>query len=245
MKITAIKTDKTQDRDVKLRGRLAKIWEHPNFPTAFAKISRRSPHVIKKGTTIFNEGDPLERLYCIVDGFVKLYRLSEEGRDTTVYLLGPNSVLGLRSLLSPDECARHNAEAITDIKVITVSHKEYFEGLTQHPDMIIDLLHAFIERLNYTERKLEGFIFTDTTARVANFLADCADRFGKKKNGEIHLPIELTHQRIAEFVGSFRETVTVALQHLKNEGSITLERGKVVITNSKKLKLYAEIGRKK
>lgn len=218
--------------------RLEKIWQSPDFISFFEKSVKRPPHALKKGTILLNEGDPLERLYCITEGFVKLYRLSLEGRETTVYLFGPGNVLGLRALTSKDGCTKHIAEAITNVKVISMSKKEYFELLEIHPELLVDLAHMALERLDYTEKKLEGFIVANTHARIANFLLDIVNRFCEKKNGRIILPFELTHQRIAEFVGAFRETVTMSLHHLQAEKVLKVDRGKIEILNLKKLEGY-------
>ena len=225
--------------NIKLTERLLKIWQPADFTHFFDKFSKKGPILIKKGTVLFNEAQPLDRLYFIKEGFVKLYRLSDKGRESVIYLYGSGQILGIRALTSEDECAKHYAEAITDLKIITVSRKEYFEAVSNHPEYLLDLLHVFIDRLNYTEKKLAGFILTDTIARVAFFLSDCAGRFGEKKDGKIELPLSLTHQRISEFVGSFRETVTVALQKLEKEGTISINRGKVAILNLKKLHIHA------
>lgn len=230
--------------DDDLDKRLQDIWQKPDFNSFFKIYSKSKSHLVKKGTVIFNEGDSLERLYFIKEGFVKLYRLSDQGRETTIYLYGPGNILGIRALTSKDECAKHYAEAITDLQIITLSRKEYMQILREHPEYIVDLLHVFINRLNYTERKLEGFIITDTTARVAYFLTDCAERFGKVKDGNFEIPLTLTHQRIAEFVGSFRETVTLALQKLENEAALKNARGKIIILDLKKLQRFSQNGEK-
>lgn len=219
--------------------RLLKIWDHPDFSKFFSEFVQKPSHLVKKGTVIFNHGDPLERLYFIKEGFVKLYRLSDQGRETTIYLYGPGSMLGVRALTSEDESARHFAEAITDLQINTITRREYFDIVSNHPEYLLDLLHIFIDRLNYTERKLEGFIITDTTARVAYFLYDCVIRFCKEED-DIELPLPLTHQRIAEFVGSFRETVTLSMNKLEKEGVLKFERGKVFILDLNKLKQYAK-----
>lgn len=212
-----------------LAARLNTIWKSPDFPSFFEKFSKRAPHKVKKGSIIFYEGDQPNKIYFIKNGFVKMYRVAENGRDSIIYLYGPGSILGVRALTSKDEALKHDAEALTDVEIMTINRAEYLEILTKHPEYIIDLLHVFIQRLNYTERKLEGFILTDTIARVANFLCDCAHRFGEKKDGDIILPIPLTHQRIAEFVGAFRETVTIAINKLENEKIITVKKGQVTI----------------
>lgn len=225
--------------DQNLQSRLFHIWKPADFSSFFSQITTHKPHRIKKGTLIFSEGDPLNRLYFIQEGFLKLYRSSEEGRDATSYLLGPNYMLGIRALTAKDECAKHNAQALTDLSVITISHQEYFAILAKHPEFLIDLLHVFIDRLNYTERKLEGFMLTDATARVAHFLADCALRFCKTQQDPITLPLKLTHQLIADFVGSFRETVTISLNKLENEKIITANKGTITILNFKELNMYS------
>lgn len=227
----------------KIRRRLTTNTLKSNFATIFAGAVKRKPYIIKKGTLIFNEGDPLERLYLIKQGYVKLYRLSIEGRETVAYLLGPDNIIGVRSLLAQDECAAHSAETLTDVTVITMSHTEYFKLVANHPEYLGDLVQIFIDRLIYTERKLEGFIFSSTTVRVANFLTDCAKRFGVQKGTNIAIPIELTHQLIAEFVGAFRETVTISLHALEQQNIIRLKRGHIVIHDIKKLKDFALLGK--
>lgn len=223
----------------KLRNRLNRIWQEPDFVSFFETYSKRPAIHVKAGNTFFYEGDEPDRLYFIKKGYVKLHHLSEEGKDTIIYLYGPGTILGVRALTSEDKALKHNAQAITDVTVISLARKDYLDIIEQHPEYLIDLLHVFIDRLNHTERKLEGFIMTDSTARVADFLAECAHRFGVKKDGMIALPIPLTHQRIAEFVGAFRETVTLAIRRLEKEGAISVKRGEIIIQNLAKLKRVA------
>lgn len=235
-----------------LQQRLEKIWETPNFSSFFKKYSKRPPLRIKKGNTIFYEGDQPERVYFIKKGFVKLYHLSTEGKSTVIYLYGPGGMLGLRALTGKNQCLRHNAEALTDVEILTISRRDYLNILNQNPNYLIDLLHAFIERLNVTERKLEGFITTDATARIANFISTIGVKFGepalgcpdgKKGNGTI-IPVPLTHQLIAEFVGSVRETVTIALNNLEKEGVLKIGKGKITILNPRKLAQHTTFHKK-
>ena len=219
-----------------LRKRLDKIWERANFALFFQDIIHLPAKGMKKGAILFNEGDKLDKLYYIKEGYVKLYRLSKEGKESTIYLFGPGHILGIRALFAKDEKAKHTAQALTDLNAITISRKNFFDEITKYPEFLVDFMHLILNRLDYTERKLEGFVTTDATNRVANFLFDCALRFGEKKNGKVKLPLKLTHQQIAEFVGSFRETVTVALKRLEKVGIIKIEKGEITITDPIKLK---------
>lgn len=218
-----------------LKKRLAQIWQAPNFPEFFQKVSNNPPRLVKKGTILFNDGEPLNKLYFIREGFIKLYRLSDDGQETTIYLYGSGSILGIRALTSKDQCAKHFAEALTDLKLWTMQREDYLKLLEEHPEYILDLTHVFMQRLNYTERKLESMIATNVLTRIAIFLEDVALRFANLDKEPITLPLPLTHQRIAEFVGSVRETVTMAIQRLEKEGVLTVNRGQVVILNLEKL----------
>lgn len=227
--------------NITFRDRLERMWESSDFYPFFEKYSKRKPILIKKGNVIFYEGDQPDRLYFIKRGFVKIYRTSEEGKNTITYLYGPGSMLGIRALTSKDQCLKHTAEAITDVEFLALPRKDYLNAVAENPNFLVDLLNIFIDRLSHTERKLEGFITTDAIARVANFLSDTSSRFGEKKNDRITIPLSLTHQQIAECVGSVRETVTVALQNLEKNGVIEITQGKITIKNLKKLGYYTTV----
>lgn len=220
-----------------LKKRLENIWQPADFEPIFAS-SKRPSYQIRQRTILFSDGEPLNKLYFIKEGFVKLYRLSENGRETIIYPYGPGDVLGLRALISKDKCTRHNSESLTDIKVMTLSHQEFFDLTLEQPEYLIDLMHLWVHRLLYTETRLEAFITTDTTARVAIFLNYCMKRFGKESDSKVTLPIILTHQLIAEFIGSVRETVTIALNKLEKEKILKIEKGKITILDPEVLNQY-------
>ena len=230
-----------EDKTSPLAARLNSLWRGADFFAFFDKYSKRAPLKIKKGGTIFYEGDLSGKIYCVKKGYVKLFRMSEGGRDAAIYLYGPGSILGLRAITSKDGILRHSAEALTDCEIVWMARDEYLKILSQNPEYIVDLMHSFIYRLNNAERKLEGFILTDTTARVSSFLLDVARRFGEKKGTTVTLPLQLTHQRVSEFVGSFRETVTIALNKLIDEQIISVEKGIITILKVKKLEGKTQI----
>lgn len=222
-----------------LQNRLDNIWEEPSFESFFATYVKRAPLKIKKGNTLFYQGEETNKITYIKRGFVKLFQTAEDGHEPVAYLYGSKSILGLRSLTSKDHTYWHSAEALTDIEVINISAEEYKKALVLHPEYIIDLLYSFIQRLNYTERRLYGFVTAETTTRVAAFLYDCMFRFGEKKNGTVLIPIPLTHQLISEFVGSARESVTISLNKIVKENIITHSRGNITVLSAAKLKKHA------
>jgi CRP/FNR family transcriptional regulator, cyclic AMP receptor protein len=218
-----------------LHQRIQNIWKPADFLSFFQKYAKNPPRKIKKGTVLFNPGDSLSGVYFIVEGFIKLYDIAEDGRETIVYLTGPGNMLSLRAIIAKEHVAHQYTEAITDVILYNMPMADFQAVLAEHPEYFIDMIHVFIDRLNHVERRVEGFIAGDVTHRVATFLYDAAMRFGKVHGKEVELPVAFTHQRIAEFVGSYRETVTLALSKLQKEGLIKVNRGKIVILNIDKL----------
>lgn len=221
--------------DTKLQKRIEKIWEPPDLFAFFKTHAKRPPRRIKKRTVMFNPGDPLQGVYFIAEGFIKLYDVSENGREIVTYLTGPGNMLSLRALIAKEQTAHQYTEAITDVVLYMMPMPEFYMVLETHPEHFIDIMHVLIDRLNHAERRVEGFITGDATHRVASFLYDAALRFGQKKGSKMLFPVEFTHQRIADFVGSYRETVSVALKRLQKEGLITMSRSKITIVDLEKL----------
>ncbi len=221
--------------NAKLRTRLTHISDGPDFFSFFKKYAKRPPRHIKKGTVLFNPGDRLHGAYFIQEGFIKLYEVSQEGRETIIYLTGPGNLLSLRALISKEQTAHQYTETITDVVLYSITMQELYDILSDHPEHLVDLLHVLVDRLNHAERRVEGFIAGNVTVRVTSFLYDIALRFGEKHGSEVLLPINLTHQRISEFVGSFRETITLALNRLQKEKLIRINRSKITILDLEKL----------
>ena len=222
----------------KLQKRLERIWEPPDL-FEFFKTYAKPPRKIKKGTVLFNPGDPLQGVYFIQEGFIKLYDVSENGREIATYLTGSGNMLSLRALIAKEKTAHQYTETITDVVLYTMPMREFFGILEEHPEYFIDIMHILIDRLNHAERRIEEFVSGNATSRVANFLYDVAVRFGKKRGNNVLFPVGLTHQRIAEFVGAYRETVTLSLNKLQKEGLIKMSRRKIIILNLEKLYIRA------
>lgn len=224
-----------------LRKRLDRVWDSPDFNSFFEKHKDLKVRKIKKGDTIFYQGDETNKITYLKSGFVKLFQSAEDGREPVVYLYGPESILGLRALTSEGKSYWHSSEALTDCEVISMSSDSYKDILSEKPEYLVDLLYLFIQRLNYTERRLYGFITAETTTRVCAFLYDCMLRFGTKKGDKTLIPVPLTHQLISEFVGAARESITISMNKLVKDGIVTHARGEVTILNPEKLKSHARI----
>ena len=96
------------------------------------------------------------------------------------------------------------------------------------------------ERRHDIERRLKNILFLSNRERLVHLLLDLSEKFGVRQQDGIRLRIKLSHQELANLIGSTRETVTVLLGQLKAEQSVSGGRQRIVITDADKLR--SEIG---
>jgi CRP/FNR family transcriptional regulator, global nitrogen regulator len=164
----------------------------------------------ERGKTIFFPGDPAERVYFLVKGAVKLSRVYEAGEEITVALLRENSVFGVLSLITGQRADRfYHAVAFT----------------------LVELLSAPIEQVEKALKDIETLAHRDMGSRLVSFLLILCRDFGIPTTEGITIDLKLSHQAIAEAIGSTRVTVTRLLGDLRQDQMISIHKKKITVHN--------------
>ena len=130
------------------------------------------------------------------DGHVKISRVSEDGREMILDVLGPGEVFGELSII--EEGSRNEfAEALDDILICTISKSDFEMMLMQNPNLNFQLAKRIGLRLRKFEEKLSDLAFKDVSKRIIGFLVRHAEEFGKIKQGIVTVKSFLSHQEIA------------------------------------------------
>lgn len=187
-----------------------------------------------KGTTIFDEGEPGDRLYIIVEGKIKLARHAPDGRENLLSVMGPSDMFGELSIFDPGP-RTSSAVCVTDVTCATMDSTMLREWIDNHPEISQQLLRVLARRLRRTNASLADLIFTDVPGRVAKTLLQLANRFGVHEGGALRVNHDLTQEEIAQLVGASRETVNKALATFAHRGWIRLEGKSVLIVNTENL----------
>ena len=125
---------------------------------------------ISKGGILFKEGDEGEHVYVIVDGKLKLGISSGDGRESLLSILGPGEMFGELSLFDPGPCTS-TATAVTDAKLLSLSHEKLIPWLRGNPDVSLHLLARLAQRLRRTNEAVGDLVFSDVPGRVAKALS--------------------------------------------------------------------------
>lgn len=191
---------------------------------------------VPKGRVFYRPEEPGEVLFILKEGRVQLYRISPEGKKLVITTLGPHTLFGEMALLGTK---MHNtfAEAVEDCLICVMSRNDLERLILNKPQVAIRILETTGRRLREAEERLENMAFKGIPARLASLLL----RLSREQESDDI--VGLTHQDLAESVGTYRETATQVLNDLKGQGVIDIGRKRITILDREALEEIAEGGR--
>ena len=185
---------------------------------------------VDRSKTIFFPGDPAERVYLIRRGAVRLTRVYESGEEITVALLRENSLFGVLSLLTGHRSDRfYHAVAFTKVEMTSAPAGSVRNALEGDSGVGLLLLQGLSSRILQTETMIETLTHRDMSSRLVSFLLVLCRDFGVPSEKGITIDLRLSHQGIAEAIGSTRVTITRLLGDLRNLGLLQIDRKKITV----------------
>lgn len=191
-----------------------------------------------KGQIVFSAGDTADRIYLIEEGYVKIYRLTMDGRKVTVgSMRSPGQLMGLAETLYHGERTCF-AGAIND-SILVVVRKSCFERLLgRHPSIALKVATTLGVRMREAEAIIQEMVSWQVPGRLAMLLLKMSERTGIETETGTKIALRLTHEELACMIGTSRQTVTSLLNMFKQEGSIAIEEREMYILETEKLKKW-------
>jgi CRP/FNR family transcriptional regulator len=182
---------------------------------------------LPKHHVIFSPGMASEAIYFIEKGRVRLTRLSPEGKTVILALLGPGDLISEAAW----EAGEHDsyAETLEDSRIYQIGREAFQSYIKENPEFALRLLQINGIRLKQAEARIEDLVFRQVPSRVARLLLSLAETHGKVTPNGIRVEFPLTHQEIADLVGSSRVTVTQILNRFRSSNWIEIESKRVTI----------------
>ncbi|MER7277031.1 Crp/Fnr family transcriptional regulator [Dactylosporangium sp. CA-052675] len=208
---------------------------------AAEELARGLDHVdVRRGDVLFNEGEPGDSLYIVLQGKIKLGRRAHDGRQNLLAIMGPGDMVGELALFDPGPRTA-TATAVVDSRASRLTKASLRSWLVRRPEIAEQLLRVLARRLRRTNDALADLIFTDVPGRVAKKLLQLAGPFGVRDGGVLRVTHDLTQEELAQLVGASRETVNKALADFSSRGWIRLEGKSVVIADPERLARRARV----
>ena len=202
-------------------------WERLQSKARIQELSRR--------TVVYLPGDPGDSVYFVNGGRVKVSKVTRDGREITLFYLGPGEIFGENSLFH--EGPRKEMVETADDSLVTLIPKQLMEKFLSRGSkkFLLELFKVISARRREVEHRMQHLLFRDVSAKLAELILDLAKEYGVEEPDGVRVALKITHQEMANLIGSTRETVSLTLSQFRKKELIRLHRRQVIILDEKGL----------
>jgi CRP/FNR family transcriptional regulator, dissimilatory nitrate respiration regulator len=220
-----------QDWDIVMRAPLFKAMG----PTiARAMIADRAPKTYARGEPLFQQGDPADGFFCILEGWAKLYRLREDGEEVVVAIFSAGETFAEVAMFLggryPASC-----EAVSASRILKIDAAKLRRAVLAEPQLAFDMLAAASMRLRELVDQIEHLKAKSAPQRIASFFIGLAN----SRSGSARVALPYEKALIASRLGMKPESFSRALTRLSALG-VAVERESVTIRDVAKLAAFAD-----
>ncbi|WP_164670771.1 Crp/Fnr family transcriptional regulator [Virgibacillus doumboii] len=197
---------------------LVPIFNHLEYSEQeeIAKASRSKTY--DKKEVIFQAGDPSEYLYIVHKGKVKIYNLSESGKEQLIRILEPGNFMGELAVFT-DEWLTSYAETIERTEICAIHKNDLKELLEDKPAISFKLLAESSKRLMSAEKTIERLSSQDVEMRVASYLLELAEN-ATTLTTPLKVTLPMSKKDLASYIGTSQETLSRRLAGFEEKGWI-------------------------
>jgi CRP/FNR family cyclic AMP-dependent transcriptional regulator len=188
---------------------------------------------LARGEIVLFEGEPAKALYFVVSGVVKVFKTSADGKEQILHLIRPGESFNDVPVFSGGSNLA-SAEAMTPVVLYGIEKSDLEVVLRDSPQLARNLIQVISQRVEHLVSLVEDLSFRRVTGRVAKILLDYAGiQDGPRQR--------LTQQEMAAMAGTAREMIGRSLKAMEEEGTVRLERHRIVITDKEALREMAGV----
>jgi CRP/FNR family transcriptional regulator, cyclic AMP receptor protein len=199
-------------------------------PTQGNSASNSTTISYTRGKEIFGPRQGVGLVYIVHSGCVRLYKSLPDGRSINLGLLGPNTVF-TQEIDADGLSSGTAAEALVDSTLSIVEADALADLIRRTPELATAVVHGMSKRLSDLQTLTEHLLARDTSVRLAATLLSLARGFGRPMAGGLTaITLPVTHQNLANMIGSNRVTVTRKLVELQEHGAVrSLGRNSIAV----------------
>jgi CRP-like cAMP-binding protein len=211
---------------------LANTISSEQIPELFAQLPHEDPAFgravkilrVAPGECVAPADEMGENMYILMSGLVQLVITNKEGRSLVTATLGPGSVFGEDSLIDLGASTTMCAQAVEPCTVWQLSGEQALTFTDRHPILGLGMLRTFGRRLAQVENRLEDVAYKRLPERLAGEIL----RQRRHAGGD---QIRISHQALADILGTYRETISAILRDFKRDNWVELGYRRITIKN--------------
>ncbi|GAB6098365.1 Crp/Fnr family transcriptional regulator [Halanaerocella petrolearia] len=183
----------------------------------------------QKNEIIFLEEEIGDAIYIIVDGLVKVFKMDETGREKTLSLLSKSDFFGEMALLD-NNLRSASVKAIKDCQVLVIEKSKFKQVVAEYPEISLKIIAILSQRLRKANDQIQNLTFKSVQERLEAELKELARKYGVQKKVGILITKQITHQELANLVGTTRATITKSLNKMAEEDKILIKDRYIYLT---------------
>ncbi len=193
---------------------------------------------LRQCDVLFREGQEPSGLFVVIEGAIRAYRESGEGREQVIHVERAGATIGEVPMFDNGSFPS-TAAAEEDSVVLFIDKRDVRRLCLEHPQIALAALEILAGRLRRAAALIEALSLREVDQRLARFLLSEARLHGKPGGGGITIELALTNQQIAARIGTVREVVSRALSRLQQDDLISVDGRRITISNEAALRSYA------
>lgn len=179
-----------------------------------ALLAMASRRAAARGEVLFKAGTPGDFVYLLESGRIKVYHLSASGKEVVLWYCKTGEIFGLAEVCQA--CGRQvYAEACESSRVLTVAPDDFRNFLIHYPPAALLVNDVLASRLRSLGHLVQGLVTSDVNERVTQLLMRLAAQHGVPVGDDIVIDLRLTHQELANMIGTTRQSVNAVLNDLQ------------------------------
>lgn len=187
----------------------------------------------RRNQVVFMEEETGTYMYLVLTGKVKVAKSSSSGRETILAIHKAGDFFGEMSLLD-GKTAPATVSAMEDSKIISVSGSDFHKYLMHNEKVLLQIINVLCARLRQVWQT-QSLSSSKADARIRMGIYELAKRHGIQDAHGTIIDLKITHQELAEMVGTSRETVTRVIARLREEGIIEVDQRRMTLLNPQAL----------
>lgn len=193
------------------------------------------PRYYHKRSNIFMEGAKKEAVFVVQSGLVKAYKTDSNGKEHILSFMKAGEMFPHTGFFYAQPYPG-TAEAVMDTHILAFPIRSFEQLMIDMPTIAIKVMRVMSERIMDLQEKLQKLTGQDVFDRGLAFLLKLAQKYGIEEDRIVHINVPLTHQEIANAIGTTRESVSRFINQMRKERIIETHRNGMMILNMDALK---------
>ena len=191
-----------------------------------------------KGQTIFSEEDETKGLFVVVEGRVKIYKVSSEGKEQILHIIEAGQSFGEVTVFTGQQMPA-NAQTLAKSRLLLFPRSAFVGLVTANPSLALNLLAIMSKKLRQFAVQIENLSLKEIPARLASYLIYLAEEQGSADA----VTLNISKGQLASLLGTIPETLSRIFAKLSGQKLIRVEGPKITLLDFEGIEDLAEFGK--